>query len=536
VAGGEITQRPDDHLLKFSQSFGFSGGLVLDEAGDRVITDMDLWIEVRRRVLNGEMSKRAACREYDICWQTLQKMLEHPEPPGYRLTKPRPSKLEPFLPIIHEILKTDRQVHRKQRHTAKRIFERLRDEHDYEGGETIVKDAVRAWKQTNREVFLPLSHPPGEAQVDFGFADVWLEGELTKVALFVMTLPYSDAIYIQAFPRECTEVFLEGHKRAFEFFGGVPVRISYDNSKIAVSQITGSRERKVTREFQRLQSHYLFEEHFCLVRRPNEKGHVERLLDFARQNYLVPVPRIDSLETLNRELEERCQSDLGRQLRGKPSPKSVLLAEERQQFFRPLPTQTFEARRIDHANATSLSLVRFQTNDYSVPTEYAHRKITIVATVDEVRLICNDQLVARHPRYWGREKPVFDPVHYLALLERKPGGFDHAKPLENWDLPVSFGILRRRLEAELGGHGTREFIKVLRLLERHSLPALKQAVHNGLEIDATSADAIRIILEYQQEEPVALFSLDGRPHLKLVRVAQTDVAVYQTLLGKGATV
>ena len=102
-----------------------------------------------------------------------------------------------------------------------------------------------------------------------------------------------------------------------------------------------------------------------------------------------------------------------------------------------------------------------------------------MATVDEVRLVCNDQLVARHPRHWGREKPVFDPVHYLALLERKPGGVDHAKPLENWDLPVSFGILRRRLEAELGGHGTREFIKVLRLLERHSLPALKQAVQHG---------------------------------------------------------
>ena len=366
-------------------------------------------------------------------------MLDHSEPPGYRLTKPRGSKLDEFLPIIHEILKSDRQVHRKQRHTAKRIFERLRDEHEYDGGETIVKDAVRAWRQTNREVFLPLSHPPGEAQVDFGFADVWLEGELTKVALFVMTLPYSDAIYIQAFRKECTEVFLEGHKRAFEFFEGVPIRISYDNSKIAVAQITGSRERKVTREFQRLQSHYLFEDHFCLVRRPNEKGHVERLLDFARQNYLVPVPRIDSLETLNRQLEERCRSDLGRQLRGKPSPKSVLLDEERQQFLRPLPNQTFEARRIEQGTASSLSLVRFQTNDYSVPTEYAHRKITIVATVDEVRPICNNELVARHLRHWGRERPVFDPVHYLALLERKPGGFDHAKPLENWDLPVCFG-------------------------------------------------------------------------------------------------
>jgi hypothetical protein len=187
----------------------------------------------------------------------------------------------------------------------------------------------------------------------------------------------------------------------------------------------------------RLKSHYLFEDHFCLVRRPNEKGHVERLLDFARRNFLVPVPRVDSLETLNRQLRERCQADLERQLRGKPSAKSVLLAEERQRFLRPLPTQTFEAYRLDSASASSLSLVRFQTNDYSVPTAYAHRQITIVATVDEVRLIAGEKLVARHARHWGREKPIFNPVHYLALLERKPGGFDHWKESHQCERNVS---------------------------------------------------------------------------------------------------
>ena len=126
-------------------------------------------------------------------------------------------------------------------------------------------------------------------------------------------------------------------------------------------------------------------------------------------------------------------------------------------------------------------------------------------------------------------------MHYLALLERKPGGFDHAKPLETWELPVCFGVLRRRLEAEFGGQGTREFIKVLRLLETHSLKSVKRGVEHGLEIGATGSDAIRIIIEYQQEEPIALFSLAGRPHLKLVRVAQTDVSVYQSLLLQGAT-
>ena len=152
---------------------------------------MEQWIEIRRRVLNGELSKRAACAEYGIHWDTLTKILTHSEPPGYRLTKSRPSKLEPFLPVIHEILESDRAVHRKQRHTGQRIFDRLREEHRYKGGVTIVKEAVREWKESRREVFLPLSHRPGEAQVDYGFADVVLNGETVKVALFVMTLPYS---------------------------------------------------------------------------------------------------------------------------------------------------------------------------------------------------------------------------------------------------------------------------------------------------------------------------------------------------------
>jgi len=302
-----------------------------------------------------------------------------------------------------------------------------------------------------------------------------------------------------------------------------------------VGRITGTRERTVTRDFLRLKSHFLFDDHFCLVRRPNEKGHVERLLDFARRNFLVPVPRVDSLETLNDHLAECCRSDLKRHLRSKPSAKQELLSEERAHFLQPLPKQTFESHRVVPAQASSLSLVRFDGNDYSVPTEYAHRQITVVATVNAVRLVFEDRLVAQHERCWKKQNSRFNPVHYLALLERKPGGFDHARPLKDWELPVCFGILRRRQEADPDSGGTREFIKVLRLLEHHSLEALTQAVQRSLEIDATSCDAIRLILEYQQEEPIALFSLDGRPHLKLVRVAQTDVAVYQSLLVEGTT-
>lgn len=493
-------------------------------------SDMHQWTEIRRRVLTGEISKRAACREYVLGWHTLEKILAHEEPPGYRRTKPRKKpKLEDFLPIIHQILEDDRGAPKKQRHTAWRIFERLQKEHDFSGGYTIVKDAVRSWKQGQQEVFLPLSHPAGEAQVDFGEATVKLGGVETKVALFVITLPYSGAILMQVFPRECTETFQEGHRRAFEYFGGVPRRISYDNSSIAVTKVLKGRDRQLTKEFLRLQSCYLFQEHFCLVRRANEKGNVERLLGYARRNFLVPVPDVGSLESLNEALVERCRADLQHHTRGKPGMKEERLVED-QAAFLPLPKQPFEARKIDQAAADSQSLVRFDCNSYSVPVKYAHRQITIVASVEEVRLIYDERLIARHRRCWQKEQYLFEPVHYLALLERKPGGFDHARPLENWQLPDCFALLRRRLEAQHGGPGTREFIRVLRLLESFTLAQLRDAVEYAIDIDVIDPDSIRVIVEYRSQAPVELFSLDGRPQLARVRVETTDVSAYQSLL------
>src|SRR3954463_3049618 len=491
---------------------------------------MDNWAEIRRRVLADGLSGRAACREYKIHWKTLKKILDNSEPPGYRRTKPRrPSILEPLLPVVHQILEDGKKAPKKQRHSAKRIFDRLRAEHGYQGGLTTVKDAVRAWRLRTAEVFVPLAHPPGEAQADFGQAEVSLDGRTATVALFVMTLPYSDAIFVGAFPRECTEAFLEGHVRAFEFFGGVPRRISYDNSKIAVARITGTRDRKLTDEFLRLKSHHLFREHFCLVRRPNEKGHVETLVGFARRNFLVPVPAAHGgLEPLNSRLEGDCRADLSRRLRGQPATKAELLAEERAAML-PAPSEAFLAARIEQPTADSLSLVRFDTNDYSVPTAYAHHKLTAVGTIDMLRIVAGDRVVAEHKRCWDRERVTYDPVHYLALLERKPGALDFAAPLAGWELPVSFGVLRRRLEAEFGGPGTRQFIKVLRLLEHASPAELTRAVERALELGVADPDAVRLILEHRRERPASLFCLDGRPHLKLVRVPAPDLDAYRGL-------
>lgn len=174
--------------------------------------------------------------------------------------------------------------------------------------------------------------------------------------------------------------------------------------------------------------------------------------------------------------------------------------------------------------------LRFDTNSYSVPVRYAHRQITVVATVEEVRLVYEDRLIARHRRCWQKEEYLFEPVHYLALLERKPGGFDHARPLENWQLPECFALLRRRLEAGHGGPGTREFIRVLGLLESYRLAQLTDAVEYALDIGIVDPDSIRVVVEHRSTAPVELFSLDGRPELARVQVETTDVSAYQSLL------
>ncbi len=500
-----------------------------------MFTNMEQWAEIRRRVLTGEITKREACREYDLHWQTLKKILAADEPPPFRPKVPRAKpRLGPFLPVIHQILEADRQAPKKQRHTAERIFQRLRDEHGYLGCASIVRSAVAEWKRTQAEVFVPLAHPPGEAQMDFGHAEVVVAGEPVTAAVFVLTLPYSDAFFVRAFPKECTESFQDGHVRAFDYLGGVPTRISYDNSKVAVAAITGHRGRTPTREFLRLASHYLFAYRFCRVRRPTEKGHVEAMVGFARRTFLVPVPQAESWEALNAELVRRCQADLGRRLRGKDRPKGELLDMERSSL-RPLPANGFEPRRVELAQANSLSLVRFDGNDYSVPTAYAHHPITVVGGLDEVRLVCRDRLVARHRRHWGSEHVTFDPVHYLALLERKPGAFDHARPLAEWELPESFAVLRRRLEAAWGEAGVRHFIQVLRLLEKCSLGELAVAVERALAIGATTADAVRVLLEVTREAPVRLFRLDGRPHLAGVTVPRPDLAAYRALQEGGVS-
>lgn len=493
--------------------------------------DVDLYARVRRAVLVEGESRRAVAREFGLARKTIMKMLEYSLPPGYRRQAPiRRPKLGPWQGVIDAIIADDKQRPRKQRHTAKRIFERLRAEHSFTGGYTIVKDYVRESKVGSQEMFVPLTHAPGEAQADFGEAQVVIAGVEQTAHYQAFDLPHSDDCFIQAFPAETTEAFLEGHVRAFAYWDAVPTRILYDNTRLAVARILGDGERKKTRAFSELQSHYLFADKFGRPGKGNDKGKIENLIGFARRNFMVPIPQAASWEELNARLQDDCRRRREQRLRGHTETIGERFERDRAAML-PLPPAPYEACEKVTARVSSLSLVRYRTNDYSVPTEYGHRQVLVKGYVHRVEIGCGSEVIARHARSYEREAAVYDPLHYLALLEHKSRALDQAAPLAGWELPECFADWRRLLEARLRKQAAREYIQVLRLLETFALQEVTAAIQEALRLNTISFDAVRHLVLCRIERRPPRLDLANWPHLPAANVRTTRATDYLSLLG-----
>ena len=486
---------------------------------------------VRRAVFVEGLSRSEAAKRFGKDPRTIKKMCTFSAPPGYRRSRPpaRP-KLDPFLGVIDAILAADLHAPVKQRHTARRIFERLRDEHGYQGGNTSVKDYVRGARVTAREMFVPLIHPPGHAQVDFGEAVAVIGGVRQKIHFFCMDLPHSDGCFVKAYPAETTEAFLDGHVAAFAFFGGVPLSILYDNLKIAVARILGDGVRVRSRAFSELVSHFLFADRFGRPGKGNDKGKVEGLAKYARQNFMVPIPHAANFDDLNAMLLAGCTRRQNAVLRGFEATIGARMAADTGAFRDP-PAGAFEPCEKSPARVSAFSLVRYRTNDYSVPTRYGHREVLVKGFVDEVVIVCGAEIVARHARTYAKADLVFDPLHYLELLERKCGALDQAAPLQGWDLPEEFAILRRLLESRMGTRGRREFIQVLRLIEIFKLADVAAACRMALSLSAISFDAVKQLVIARIERSTVKLDLDAYPHLPRAEVKATRAADYLALTG-----
>jgi transposase len=461
-------------------------------------------IEAIRRAYHVERrSIRAISREQGHHRRVVREAIagRQPAPRHYCLSRPRArSVVGPVAPLITAWLEADQAAPRKQRHTAKRIFDRLVAEHGYAGKERAVREYVHDWKQAQGQqgsVFLPLAYAPGaEGQCDWGEARVVIAGVEQTVQLFCLRLCYSLKPFVCAFPTARQECFFAGHAAAFAFLGGVPARITYDNLTSAVAKVLAGHDRLEQDAFVAFRGHYLFGSHFCLPGEggAHEKPLVESLVGYARRNFLVPIPAVASWEELNDHLLRCCVAEDGRAASNRGGSIGALWAAE-QTRLRPLQPHAYACCRTKAVRVSRQALVSFERNRYSVPTRHAGERLLVRAFPWQVEITDGQQVVARHPRLYGREGEQLDPLHYLELLERKPGAFALARPMQQWapHWPPIYRAYLQALQQARPERATREFVRVLQLHTRYPAAVLARVLEQAITLGCWSADGVEYL-------------------------------------------
>ena len=440
------------------------------------MVSVDKYLLVRLAHRDG-MGINQLARTFHHSKRKIRQILAEEEPKAYPLRPSGPSILDPFKPVIDAVLKADETAPPKQRHTAAKIFRRLRDEHNYQGGPERVRRYVRNQHPGRNETFIPLDHDPGQRlEADFGHIYVDFPEGRRQVAVLLATWAYSNCPFAIALPSERTEAVLHGLVQAFSFFQAVPRELWWDNPKTVAPFIFKGRTRGLHQRYAALASHYRFEPLFCLVRQPQEKPRVEGRVQFCQQDWATPVPVAKDLSELNAHLHGCGLRDRDRTQANQTESIGQRFERERAAAL-PLPSRPFDACVLQPAQVDKYQTVHFDRNRYSVPRLWAFRAVTVKGYVDQVVIVAEDQVIARHPRRYERGQLILDPLHYLAVLGRKPAALDHSNVFRHWELPPIFDELRRGLEAEHGGpSGGRQFIRVLQLLARHPIERVQRAV------------------------------------------------------------
>lgn len=394
-----------------------------------VITMQD-YDEIRKAYLAGE-SQRHIAKRLGISRNTVAKYCEGAAVPWQRKTPERESTIltpEAVAFIQSCLIEDTMEGLKKQRHTAKRIYDRLVEETGFTGGESTVRGKVRELKQTLPEAFIPLEFGAGEAvQVDWGEAFAYIGGEKTKVNLFCARLCYSCRPVVLAYYHQNEESFLDAFVRVFQTLGGVPEKVIFDNAKVAVKEGFGAHARKQA-GYTELSAHYAFTALFCNPAEGHEKGLVEGLVGWSRRNIMVPVPRVNSLKELNELLLTRCEQYETHHVERKPDTVGAMFGIEKK-ALRPLPLYIFETAKCVSARVNTFSTVRFRTNNYSVPVAYVGRQVGIKAYPDRIDIYCDGDKIAEHERCFGRYQNSYHLEDYLPLLEIRKRAFFNAAPV-----------------------------------------------------------------------------------------------------------
>ncbi|TBL67346.1 IS21 family transposase [Paenibacillus thalictri] len=467
-------------------------------------------------------SIREISRETGYSRQVIRKALTFTEIPKYQLTKPKSCPVsDPVKETVQQWLRHDGLMPVKQRHTAKRIFDRLVAEYGFQGGESTVRHLVRTLKAKPPEAYVPLEFPPGAfAQFDWGEAHISCGGKMMKVQLFCMRLANSRKFFVKAFPHQKQEALLQGHVDAFAYFGAVPKTITYDNLKTVVKRILEGSSREEQELFIQLRAHYLFDSRFCEPAKGNQKGQVEHLVRYARQNFLVPMPEVRSLDELNVHLLAACDA-----FEQHPVPRTGQTVGERfdqeRPFMLPLPTQPLPCCRTVSVKSNSLSMVHFDRNAYSVPvTHAANSRLWLKAFVNRIEIYEGTERLATHDRCYDKDQEILDYDHYLDLLLKRPGAVLYARTLHLQELPPIYQDLLLLWQRRAGG--LKDFVRVLLLHREYDRTLVEEALIEARRRNMLQVDAIVQLLHQRTLPQHRIPPLQLPPDSSIPRVTVTQ--------------
>ncbi len=481
---------------------------------------MEQFEQIRRDHAREGLSIRALAKRHGVHRRAVRQALESPVPPPKRRPVGRPApKLGPFRVLIDEWLAADLQAPRKQRHTARRIWQRLVEEHGADVSERQVDRYVAAARRRmgEAEAFVPLVSDAGvEAEVDWGQAQVILRGAPVEVHVFLMRACHSGASFVAAFQAETQQAFLEGHVAAFEWFGGVFALVRYDNLKAAVARVLKGRRRSESDRFVALRSHYLFESSFCQrgEQGAHEKGGVESEVGRFRRRHLVPVPKVGSMSELNELLAAACDANLGRTIIGRSEPVGVMLDRERL-LFGELPREAHCTAEEATPRVDSKAMVTVRQNRYSVPAALAGLRVRAQIGASQIDLWHDGHLVARHERLPGRHGTSAQLDHYLDLLKRKPGALARSLALrqerDRGDWPACFDELWSAIAERVGREeAARQMVDVLLLHRELSARAVELAVRGALAAGAHDGRAVALLARRSERTVAPALEVEAR--------------------------
>jgi len=476
---------------------GVEGMIKMDQYG---------YIRTAHRVY--KKSIKQICRETGHSRETVRKVLRS-EPFGYspRTTQPYPV-LGPYLPVIDQWLEEDKKRPKKQRHTARRIYDRLVREYGFTGGRSTVRHYVRGAKVhlglNVAKAFIPLDPEVGrEAEVDWGTALAIIGGKPTTVKFFGMRSRYSAKHFVRCYPCERQQAFFDAHLHAFAFFEGIFPVLVYDNLTVAVRQVLHGRGRVEQTEFTKFHAYYNFRPRFCNPAAAHEKGGIEGLVGYVKRNYFVPLPEADSFEALNQQLLTECLAYGDHRLQGREQTVNEFFLEE-QAGLLPLPAVPFTVTQISGGKVDPYATVRVDKNRYSVPSRYVGFKVQVQMGIDRVDLFHAGKRLATHPRVFGNNKWQLDPDHYLELIQQRPGAFQEARPMRQWrqNWPPALERLLARFQASQGETaGIKDFVNVLLLYREHAAVEIQAAVKLALEHQISTSDGVKHILLHSHGVP-----------------------------------